>query len=43
VVGINDLVVVATPDAVLVVPKDEAQRVKDVVEALRENGWDDVL
>jgi mannose-1-phosphate guanylyltransferase len=43
VIGINDLVVVATPDAVLVVPKDEAQRVKEVVEALYEKGWDDVL
>ena len=43
VVGVDDLVVVATPDAVLVVPKDEAQKVKDVVAALREKGWDDVL
>ncbi len=43
VVGVKDLVVVATPDAVLVVPKDEAQRVKNVVEALRAKGWDDVL
>jgi len=43
VVGVNDLVVVATPDAVLVVPKDQTQRVKEVVEALREQGWDDVL
>ena len=37
-VGVRDLVVVATPDAVLVVPKDEAQRVKEVVDALREDG-----
>ena len=43
VVGVDNLVVVATPDAVLVVPKDQAQRVKDVVDALREKGWDDVL
>jgi mannose-1-phosphate guanylyltransferase len=43
VVGVDNLVVVATPDAVLVVPKDEAQRVKEVVEALRDKGWDDVL
>jgi mannose-1-phosphate guanylyltransferase len=43
VVGIDDLVVVATPDAVLVIPKEQAQRVKEVVDALRENGWDDVL
>ncbi len=43
VVGVDDLVVVATPDAVLVVPKDKAQRVKDVVDALRDKGWDNVL
>jgi mannose-1-phosphate guanylyltransferase len=43
VVGVDDLVVVATPDAVLVVPKNEAQKVKDVVEALKAKGWDDVL
>jgi len=42
-VGVNDLVVIATPDAVLVVPKAEAQKVKEVVEALRDRGWDDVL
>jgi mannose-1-phosphate guanylyltransferase len=43
VVGVDDLVVVTTPDAVLVVPKDRAQQVRDVVEALRAKGWDDVL
>ncbi len=43
VVGIDNLVVVATADAVLVIPKDQAQRVKEVVEALRKKGWDDVL
>jgi mannose-1-phosphate guanylyltransferase len=43
VVGVHDLVVVATPDAVLVVPKNQTQRVKEVVEALREQGWDDIL
>jgi len=43
VVGVDNVVVVATPDAVLVVPKDQAQRVKEVVEGLREKGWDDVL
>ena len=42
-VGIEDLVVVATPNAVLVVLKDQAQRVKEVVEDLREQGWEDVL
>ena len=42
-IGVNDLVVVATPDAVLVVPKSDAQRVKEVVETIRERGWDDLL
>lgn len=42
-IGVEDLVVVTTPDAVLVVPKSQSQRVKEVVEALREKGWDDVL
>lgn len=43
VTGVADLVVVATPDAVLVVPKDQAQRVKDVVNRLQDLGWEDVL
>jgi mannose-1-phosphate guanylyltransferase len=42
-VGVDDLVVVATPDAVLVVPRAEAQKVKDVVEMLAARGWEDVL
>ena len=33
VVGVSDLVVVATPDAILVVPKDRAQDVRQIVEA----------
>ncbi len=41
--GIHDLVVVATQDAVLVVPATEAQRVKDLVAELAARGWDDVL
>lgn len=41
--GVSDLIVVATPDAVLVVPVGEAQRVKELVEALEARGWDDVL
>jgi mannose-1-phosphate guanylyltransferase len=43
VVGVRDLVVVATRDAVLVVPKDQAQRVKELVERLSEAGRDDLL
>lgn len=42
-IGVSDLVVVATPDAVLVVPREEAQRVKEIVEELRGRGWEDVL
>lgn len=43
VVGVDNLVVVATPDAVLVVSKDQAQRVREVVEGLHDRGWNDVL
>lgn len=42
-VGVEDLVVVATPDAVLVVPADQAQKVKAVVEELEKRGWTDVI
>lgn len=41
--GVKDLVVVATGDAVLVVPADDAQRVKEIVAELEERGWHDVL
>jgi mannose-1-phosphate guanylyltransferase len=37
-VGVEDLVVAAFDDRVLVVPKDDAQRVRDVVSELREDG-----
>jgi len=43
VIGARDLVVVATPDAVLVMPREQAQRVKQVVELLRAAGRDDLL
>ena len=43
VIGVEDLVVVATPDAVMVVPADQAQKVKAIVEELENRGWDDVL
>jgi len=42
-VGVRDLVVVATRDAVLVVPKDQAQRVKELVERLRADGREELL
>jgi mannose-1-phosphate guanylyltransferase len=41
--GVDNLIVVATPDAVLVVPASEAQRVKQLVEEIEQRGWNDVL
>jgi mannose-1-phosphate guanylyltransferase len=43
VVGLDDVVVVVTPDAVLVAAKDRAQDVRKIVEALRVRGRDDLL
>jgi mannose-1-phosphate guanylyltransferase len=42
-VGVNDLVVVETNDAVLVIPRERAQDVRSVVEALAARGEDDKL
>ena len=42
-VGVSDLVVVETDDAVLVVPRERAQDVKLVVEALKSAGRKDLL
>jgi hypothetical protein len=42
-VGVRGLVIVATGDAVLVLPVEEAQRVREVVERLRSAGRDDLL
>jgi mannose-1-phosphate guanylyltransferase len=36
--GVRDLVVVDTPDAVLVCPRDRAQGVKQLVDELHERG-----
>ncbi len=41
--GVEGLVVVDTPDAVLVVPASRSQLVKDVVEQLKAGGRDEVL
>ena len=41
--GVSGIVVVDTPDALLVTTKEHAQGVKGVVEHLREQGLDDVL
>jgi mannose-1-phosphate guanylyltransferase len=42
-VGVTDIVVVDTPDALLVTTSEHAQRVKSVVDALKLSGRDDVL
>lgn len=42
-VGLDDVVVVDTPDALLVTTRDHAQGVKDVVAALREQGRTDLV
>lgn len=43
VVGVRDLVVVATRDAILVIPKDRAQDVRQIVEAAKKAGRHDLL
>lgn len=42
-VGIDNLVVVETPDAILVCPKDKAQDVKKIVNALKEKNEEEFL
>jgi mannose-1-phosphate guanylyltransferase len=41
--GVHDLIVVDTPDAVMVCPRDRAQDVKKLVDDLRERGQSDYL
>lgn len=42
-VGVTDIVVVDTPDALLVTTREHAQRVKSVVDAIKQAGRDDLL
>jgi mannose-1-phosphate guanylyltransferase len=42
-VGLEDFVVVDTPDALLICPKDQAQAVRDVVQELQEQGLQEYL
>ncbi len=42
-IGVRDIVVVDTPDALLVTTSENAQRVKGVVDALKLTGRGDVL
>lgn len=41
--GVKDLVVVQTPDAILVCPKDRAQEVRKIVDLLRQSRRDNLL
>lgn len=43
VVGLHDVIVVRTVDATLVTTREHAQRVKDVVSALKDRGRDDLV
>ena len=40
-IGVEDLVVIATGDAILIVPRAQSQKVKDAVEALKAKGRDE--
>jgi len=39
----EDLIVVDTPDAVLVLPRDSSRSVRDVVDEIKNRGWTDLL
>ena len=43
VMGVDNLVVVDTPDALLIVPRDRAQNVKQIVAELKKRGMDKFL
>ena len=43
VIGLEDVIVVDTPDAVLVVKRGRSQEVKAIVQALQKSGRDDLL
>ncbi|HEX2925837.1 MAG TPA: sugar phosphate nucleotidyltransferase [Ruminiclostridium sp.] len=42
-IGIDNLIVVNTKDAIIVCPRDRAQDVKDLVELLKQKGYEDIL
>ena len=42
-IGVEDIIVVDTPDALLVTTKEHAQRVKSLVDALKATGHEDLL
>ena len=42
-IGVDNIVIVETPDAVMVCPKDKAQDVKKIVDALKASGREELL
>jgi mannose-1-phosphate guanylyltransferase/mannose-6-phosphate isomerase len=42
-IGLKDMVVVDTPDATLITPKEKVQEVRKIVEALKQNGREEYL
>ena len=42
-IGLEDIIVVDTPDALLVTNKENAQRVKSLVDSLKATGHQEVL
>jgi mannose-1-phosphate guanylyltransferase len=42
-IGVKDLVIVTTPDAVLICPRSRSQDVKKIVELLEKKGWEELL
>jgi len=42
-IGVRDIIVVETEDAILICAKDRAQEVKDIVEKLRESKRTELL
>ncbi|MEW6185084.1 MAG: sugar phosphate nucleotidyltransferase [Thermodesulfobacteriota bacterium] len=43
IIGLNDLIIVETPDALLICPRERAQEVKKIVESLEAQGRKDLL
>jgi len=41
--GVEGLVVVATEDVVLVTPLSQAQKVKELVDLVKQKGWEHLL
>ncbi len=42
-IGMQDMIVVHTDNATLVAPKQEEERVREVVKQLQARGWEDFL